>query len=252
MQTTAARSCSSPAAAAASAPPSPAPPAARGWRVGVNFVSREDAAQGVVDDVRRAGGEAVALRADVGRAGEVERLFGELDAAYGRLDALVNNAGVLDTFRVEDADEARLDATFRANVYSMFLCAREAVRRMSTAHGGQGGGIVNLSSVAARLGGLGGGAAYAASKGAIDSFTVALAKEVAREGIRVNALRPGLIDTDIQQAHGGMEQVTRLAATVVPLGRPGTADEVAEAVLWLLSDAASYVHGAILDVSGGR
>ena len=224
----------------------------RGWRVGVNYLSREDAAQAVVADVRRAGGDAVALRADVGRPAEVERLYGELDAAFGRIDALVNNAGVLASFRVAETDEERLEAMFRANVYSMFYCAREAVRRMSTAHGGQGGGIVNLSSVAARLGGLGGVAAYAATKGAIDSFTVALAKEVAREGIRVNALRPGLIDTDIQDAQGGIEHINRVAEAVVPLGRTGTADEVAEAVMWLLSDAASYVHGAILDVSGGR
>ena len=223
-----------------------------GYKVGVNYLHREDAAQAVVADIRAAGGEAVALQADVGRPAEVARLFAELDAALGTLDVLINNAGILTSFRIDTFDDAALTDIFQANVFSSFYCAREAVRRMSTAHGGRGGVIVNLSSAAARLGGLSGGSAYAATKGAISSFTVALAKEVARESIRVNALSPGLIDTDIQQLHGGLDNLQRLAATAVPLGRPGTADEVAQAALWLASDAASYIHGAVIDVSGGR
>jgi NAD(P)-dependent dehydrogenase (short-subunit alcohol dehydrogenase family) len=141
---------------------------------------------------------------------------------------------------------------FRANVFSMYFCSREGVRRMSTRYGNKGGSIVNMSSVASRLGGLAGGAAYAASKGAVDTFTLALAKEVGPEGIRVNALRPGLIATDIHDAHGGVERMQAMAKSVVPMGRSGTAAEVAEAVIWLASDAASYVHGAVLDVAGGR
>ena len=223
-----------------------------GYRVGVNFHRSADAAREVVDAIRASGGEAVALQADVGRLGEVERLFAALDDAFGRLDVLVNNAGILAKFRVDELDEAQLADVFRSNVYSACYCSREAVRRMSTRHGGRGGSIVNMSSVASRLGGLGGGAAYAASKGAIDSFTLALAKEVGGEGIRVNALRPGLIATDIHQVHGGLDQMETLAKTAVPLGRSGSADEVAAAVLWLASGAASYVHGAVVDVAGGR
>jgi NAD(P)-dependent dehydrogenase (short-subunit alcohol dehydrogenase family) len=222
-----------------------------GYRVGVNYHRSADAARAVVDEIRGSGGEAVALQADVGRLDEVQRMFGELDAAFGALDVLVNNAGVLANFRVDETEERKLEALLRANVYSAFYCSREAVRRMSTRHGGKGGAIVNMSSVAARLGGLAGGAAYAASKGAIDTFTLALAKEVGAEGIRVNALRPGLIATEIHEAHGGLAQMEQLAKTV-PLGRSGAASEVAEAALWLASGAASYVHGAVLDVSGGR
>ena len=224
-----------------------------GYHVGVNYHRSADAAHHVVSAIRTAGGEAVALQADVGRLGEVERMFRELDVALGRLDVLVNNAGILANFRIDAIDdESQLRAVFEANVFSAYWCAREAVRRMSTAHGGRGGAIVNLSSVASRLGGLGGGAAYAASKGAIDAFTLALAKEVGREKIRVNALRPGLIATEIHALHGGLEQMERMAQSAVPLGRSGSADEVAQAVLWLASDAASYVHGAVIDVAGGR
>ena len=225
---------------------------AAGYRVGVNYLHSETAARQVVAEIQSAGGQALALRADVGQLGEVVHMFAELDAAFGRLDVLVNNAGVLANFRVDALEAEALLAVFQANVFSSYYCAREAVRRMSSAHGGRGGVIVNLSSVAARLGGLGGGAAYAASKGAIDSFTLALAKEVGREGIRVNAIRPGLIATDIHALHGGLAQMERLAEGVVPLGRSGSADEVAQAALWLASDAASYVHGAIIDVAGGR
>lgn len=223
-----------------------------GYRVGVNYHRSEAAARTLVDSIVAEGGEAVAIQADVGRLSEVERLFRELDAAFGQLDVLVNNAGVLGNFRVDTLDERLLGAMFEANVFSMFYCAREAVRRMSTAHGGRGGAIVNLSSVASRLGGLAGGSAYAASKGAIDSFTLALAKEVGGEGIRVNALRPGLISTDIHDIHGGAEHLARLSRATVPLGRPGSADEVAAAVLWLASDGASYIHGTVVDVAGGR
>jgi NAD(P)-dependent dehydrogenase (short-subunit alcohol dehydrogenase family) len=224
----------------------------QGWRVGVNYLHSEQAAQAVVAQIQAGGGEAVALQADVGRQDQVQAMFARLDDAFGKLDALVNNAGVLANFRVDDSDENNVADLFRANVFSMYFCSREAIRRMSTAHGGRGGAIVNLSSVAARLGGLGGGAAYAASKGAIDSFNLALAKEVGAEGIRVNAIRPGLISTDIHNVHGGIARMEQMAATAVPLGRAGTASEVAEVALWLTTPAASYVHGTVIDVSGGR
>ena len=165
---------------------------------------------------------------------------------------LVNNAGMLSKFNVSETEIAPLSEVFAATVFSAFYCSREAVRRMSTKHGGRGGVIVNMSSVAARTGGLSGGAAYAATKGAMDSFTVALAKELGAEGIRVNAIRPGLIATEIHNAHGGLDQMERLAKTAVPLGRSGSVMEVAEVALWLASGASSYVHGAIIDVSGGR
>jgi NAD(P)-dependent dehydrogenase (short-subunit alcohol dehydrogenase family) len=223
-----------------------------GYRVAVNYLGNESAARVVVDEIRARGGEAVALQTDVGRFDDVVRMFREVDEQFGAVDVLVNNAGILAKFRVDELDANALEAVFRSNVFGTYYCAREAVRRMSTAHGGHGGVIVNMSSVASRLGGLSGGSAYAASKGAIDSFTLALAKEVGREGIRVNALRPGLIATEIHEVHGGLEQMTQLAATAVPLGRAGSAEEVARAVLWLASPAASYVHGAVIDVAGGR
>ena len=223
-----------------------------GYRIGVNYLRSEAAAHAVVTQIREAGGEAIALQADVGRLDQVERMFTQLDAAFGKLDVLVNNAGVLANFRVESVDENNVADLFRANVFSMYFCSREAIRRMSTVHGGGGGAIVNLSSVAARLGGLGGGAAYAASKGAIDSFNLSLAKEVGIEGIRVNAIRPGLISTEMHDVHGGIAKMEQMAKTVVPLGRAGSASEVAQVALWLASDAASYVHGTIVDVAGGR
>ena len=225
---------------------------AAGYRVGVNYHRSEAAAHGVVGAIRATGGEAVALQADVADPAQVARLFEQADAQLGTLDVLVNDAGILASFRVDALDHAQLATVFQANVFSMFHCAGQAVRRMSTKVGGRGGAIVNLSSVAARLGGLAGGAAYAASKGAIDTFTLALAKEVGLEGIRVNALRPGLIETDIHDVHGGVERMKGLAATAVPMGRSGSADEVAQAALWLASPAASYVHGAVIDVAGGR
>lgn len=222
-----------------------------GFKIGVNYLRSEDAARAVVEEIRGHGGDAITLKADVGRLDEVQRMFAELDLAFGALDVLVNNAGIMTRFRVEETDEANLEEVLRANVCSVFFCAREAVRRMSTRHGGKGGVIVNMSSVAARLGGLPGAAAYAASKGALDAFTLALAKEVGTEGIRVNAIRPGLIATEIHEVMGGLPQMELLARSV-PLGRSGAASEVAEAALWLASGPASYVHGALLDVSGGR
>ena len=226
--------------------------AREGWRVGVNYLSSTQAANDVVSRIEAAGGQAIALQADVGQLDQVVRMFARLDEAFGPCDALVNNAGVLANFRVDAVDERNVADIFRANVFSAYYCAREAIRRMSTAHGGKGGVIVNMSSVAARLGGLGGGSAYAATKGAMDSFNLALAKEVGAEGIRVNAIRPGLISTEIHNVHGGIEKMELMARTAVPLGRAGSALEVAEVALWLASDAASYAHGSIVDVAGGR
>ena len=223
-----------------------------GYRVGVNYLHSAEAARAVVADIEGNGGEAIALQADVGRQSEVQAMFAALDVAFGRLDVLVNNAGILASFRVDEADESNVEQMYRANVYGVYFCAREAVRRMSTLHGGPGGTIINMSSVAARLGGLAGGSAYAGSKGALDTFTLALAKEVGGEGIRVNALRPGLIDTEMHNVHGGIGQMQQMAKTAVPLGRSGTPREVAQVALWLASDAASYVHGAVIDVAGGR
>ena len=223
-----------------------------GYRVGVNYLHSEAAAQEVVNGIRQAGGEAVALKADVGKLDDVVAMFAQLDSAFGPLDVLVNNAGVLANFRVDAVDERNVAELFSANVFSAYYCSREAVRRMSTAHHGKGGIIINMSSVASRLGGLGGGAAYAASKGAIDAFTLALAKEVGSEGIRVNAIRPGLISTEIHDLHGGIAKMEQMAKTVVPLGRAGAAAEVADVALWLASSASSYVHGSVVDVAGGR
>ena len=223
-----------------------------GYRVAVNYLRSEAAAQAVVTQILAAGGQAVALQADVGRQDQVVAMFKQLDEAFGAPDVLVNNAGVLANFRVDTADENNLVDVFRANVFSAFFCSREAIRRMSTAHGGKGGVIVNMSSVAARLGGMSGGSAYAASKGAIDSYNLALAKEVGLEGIRVNAIRPGLISTEIHALHGGIAKMEQMAKGAVPMGRAGSAREVAEVALWLASDAATYVHGSVIDVAGGR
>lgn len=224
----------------------------RGWRVGVNFHRSEAAAREVVQRVQAAGGQAVALQADAGKLAEVQRMFVQLDEAFGVLDVLVNNAGVLASFPITEVDEGKLRAVYEANVFSAYYCAREAVRRMATSRGGRGGAIVNMSSVASRLGGLAGGSAYAGSKGALDSFNLALAKEVGRDGIRVNALRPGLIATEIHNVHGGIAQMQEMAKAAVPLGRAGSAREVAEAALWLATEQASYVHGTVVDVAGGR
>lgn len=226
--------------------------AAKGYAVCLSYVSNSAAAEQVVADIEQAGGTAIAVQADVAAEADILRLFERIDAAFGPLTALVNNAGVLEPqMRVDAFDTARLTRLFATNIVGSILCAREAVRRMSTRHGGSGGGIVNLSSIAARLGAPGEFVDYAASKGAIDTFTVGLAKEVADEGIRVNAVRPGLIHTDIHASGGEPGRVERLKG-VIPMQRGGDAEEVAQAILWLLSDEASYVTGTMLDVSGGR
>lgn len=226
--------------------------AARGYAVCVNYVANRAAADTVVAAIRDAGGTAFAVQADVGREADVGRLFGACDAELGRVTALVNNAGTLERqMRVEAMDAARLQRVFTANVVGSFLCAREAVRRMSTARGGAGGAIVNVSSAASRLGAAGEYVDYAAAKGAIDTFTIGLAQEVAQEGIRVNAVRPGFIYTDIHARGGEPGRVDRVKA-FVPMRRGGTANEVARAIAWLLSDDASFTTGAFIDVAGGR
>ncbi|WP_332816199.1 SDR family oxidoreductase [Ramlibacter sp.] len=226
--------------------------AARGWSVAVNYAANADAAQQVVRAVEAAGRRAMAVQADVSDEQQVLRMFGEIDERLGRVTDLVNNAGVVDVSeRVEQMSGERLQRIFGINVIGSFLCAREAVRRMSTRHGGFGGAIVNVSSAASRLGSPGQYVDYAAAKGAIDVFTVGLAKEVAAEGIRVNAVRPGLIDTDIHASGGIPDRVQRLAHEV-PMQRGGSAEEVAQAIVWLLSPEASYTTMSLLDVSGGR
>ncbi|MFZ3121323.1 MAG: SDR family oxidoreductase [Variovorax sp.] len=226
--------------------------AQRGYAVAVNYASNSLAADEVVHRIRASGGTAIAVQADVGDEAQVLAMFEKVDARLGRLTALVNNAGVVDLqARVDEMSVARLERMFRINVIGSFVCAREAVRRMSTKHGGSGGAIVNVSSAASRLGSPGQYVDYAASKGAIDTFTVGLAKEVADEGIRVNAVRPGLIETDIH-ASGGMPERAAMLAPTVPMKRTGTPDEIAGAIVWLLSPEASYTTAALLDVTGGR
>jgi NAD(P)-dependent dehydrogenase (short-subunit alcohol dehydrogenase family) len=226
--------------------------AARGWRVALSYVSNVKAADAVVAQIEKAGGEAFAVRADIEVEADIVSMFGEVDRRFGGLDGLVNNAGVVDRkSRVDAMSLARLERMMRTNVIGSIVAAREAVRRMSTAHGGRGGVIVNLSSVAAVLGGPGEYVDYAASKGAIDAFTIGLAKEVATEGIRVNAVRPGIIDTEIHASGGQPDRVAAMRG-LVPMKREGTADEVARAILWLLSDDSSYTTGTVVTVSGGR
>ena len=226
--------------------------AQRGYAVAVNYASNSMAADEVVRTIRAGGGTAIAVQADVGDEAQVIAMFEKVDAKLGRLTALVNNAGVVDLqARVDEMSFARLERMFRINVIGSFICAREAVRRMSTRYGGAGGAIVNISSAASRLGSPDQYVDYAASKGAIDTFTIGLAKEVAAEGIRVNAVRPGLIDTEIH-ASGGMPDRAFDLAPTVPMQRTGSADEIAGAILWLLSPEASYTTMALLDVTGGR
>ncbi len=223
-----------------------------GYAVAVNYQSNSLAADEVVRTIRDGGGQAMALQADVSREDEVLAMFARVDAKWGPLAALVNNAGVVDfSSRVDGMRVARLSRMLNTHVLGSFVCAREAVLRMSTRHGGAGGGIVNLSSAAAKLGSPGQYVDYAACKGAIDTFTIGLAKEVAAEGIRVNAVRPGIIETDIHASGGEPDRAQRLAPQV-PMQRPGSAQEVAHAILWLLSPQASYCTGALLDVGGGR
>ncbi len=227
--------------------------AKEGYQVAVNYQNSKEAAERVVAQIQADGGRAVAIQGNVGKSEDVVRVFQEVDDKLGTLDVLVNNAGILASYRVDQLDEDNLIKTFEANVFSAFYCSREAVRRMSTAHGGRGGNIINMSSVAARLAAaVAGGSVYAASKGAIDVFNLALAKEVGLEGIRVNGIRPGLIDTEIHAPRGGLDKMHELAKTGVPMGRTGLPEEVAEAVIWLASDAASYVHGSVIEVAGGR
>ncbi len=226
--------------------------AARGYRVALTYQSQSAAADAVVKTIREAGGTAMAMQADVGVEADVLKVFKTIDEQWGMLDVLVNNAGMLEKqMRLDQMDVARWQRVLNANVIGSFLCAREAVLRMSTRHGGKGGSIVNLSSAAARLGSPNEFIDYAASKGAVDSMTFGLAKEVAAEGIRVNAVRPGLIYTDIHISAGEPGRVER-AKDAVPMKRGGTAEEVAEAILWLASEQSSYVTGTLIDVTGGR
>jgi NAD(P)-dependent dehydrogenase (short-subunit alcohol dehydrogenase family) len=226
--------------------------AARGYAVAINYVARKDAAEAVAADVGKAGRKAITIQADIGRPQEIARLFQTIDAEFGRLDAFFNNAGILRrAANFVDIAPARLQEILAVNTAGAFITAQEAVRRMSTRSGGHGGVIINMSSLAAKLGGAAESTDYAFSKGAIDTLTVGLAKELASEGIRVNAVRPGLIETDIQKDFGIGDRVGKYKE-LVPLKRGGTPQEVAEAVLWLCSDQASYITGVLLDVSGGR
>ena len=226
--------------------------AQEGWAVAVNYARDRDAAERIVDRILATGGQARAFLADVADEAQVLKMFAAIDAEMAPLGALVNNAGVIDVpGRVDTMAVQRLERMFAINVIGSFVCAREAVKRLSTKHGGPGGAIVNLSSAAARLGAPGQYVDYAAAKGGIDVFTLGLAKEVATEGIRVNAVRPGIIETDIH-ASGGQPDRAREMAPLVPMQRAGSAEEVAEAIIWLLSDASSYTTGAVIDVTGGR
>ena len=226
--------------------------AQRGWAVAVNYTHGTAAAQGMVARIRDAGGTALAVQADVSDEAQVLAMFEAIDTELPPLGALVNNAGVVDVqARVDVMTLPRLQRMFAVNVFGSFMCSRQAVQRLSTAHGGAGGAIVNLSSAAARLGAPGQYVDYAAAKGAIDVFTLGLAKEVALEGIRVNAVRPGIIATDIHASGGQPDRAAQMAPTV-PMQRTGSAEEVAQAIVWLLSDAASYTTGAVIDVTGGR
>jgi NAD(P)-dependent dehydrogenase (short-subunit alcohol dehydrogenase family) len=224
----------------------------RGWQVAVNYAANRAAADKVVASIEEAGGKALAVQGDVGKAADIVSLFQAVDRHFGRLDGLVNNAGIVDyPARVDEMSAERIERMLRVNVTGSILCAGEAVRRMSSRHGGRGGAIVNISSMAAVLGSATQYVDYAASKAAIDTFTVGLAREVAAEGVRVNAIRPGIIETDIH-ASGGLPDRPRELAPSIPMLRTGTAEEVADAVLYLLSPSASYITGAILNVSGGR
>jgi len=226
--------------------------AQRGWAVAVNYTSDAAAAQGIVARIRDAGGTALAVQADVSDEAAVLAMFATIDRELPPLGALVNNAGVVDLgSRVDAMSVERLQRMFAINVFGSFVCAREAVLRMSTKYGHAGGSIVNLSSAAARIGSPGQYVDYAAAKGAIDVFTMGLAKEVALEGIRVNAVRPGIIATDIHASGGTPDRAAQMAP-LVPMQRAGSAEEVAQAIVWLMSDESSYTTGAVIDVTGGR
>ena len=226
--------------------------ASKGYAVCIGFLRNRDAAQAVVQEIRDNGGSAISVQGDVAAEADVLRLFQESDRSLGALTALVNNAGIVVTkSRVEAMDAARLQLMFATNAIGQFLCAREAIKRMSTKHGGKGGAIVNVSSGAARLGSPGEWVDYAASKGAVDTMTLGLAKELAGEGIRVNCVRPGFVNTEIHATAGEPNRIERLRESI-PMKRGGEPEEVARAILWLLSAEASYSTGAILDVTGGR
>jgi NAD(P)-dependent dehydrogenase (short-subunit alcohol dehydrogenase family) len=225
--------------------------ASRGYGVVVNYAGNVEAAEAVCHEIHAMGGEAVAVRGDVSNPDDVEHIFAAADR-MGPLAALCNNAGMIaEPKRVDEMDAARIGRMLAVNVTGSMLCAGAAVRRMSSRHGGKGGAIVNLTSGAAKLGGPGAYADYAASKGAIDTFTIGLATEVAGEGIRVNGVRPGIIDTEFHATGGDPDRAARMASSI-PMARVGTAEEVAEAVLWLISDASSYVTGTTIAVTGGR
>ncbi len=226
--------------------------AKRGYAVCINYRQNTEAAEKILNQINSEGGKAISVQADISQQLDVLRLFETVDKTLGTLTALVNNAGYTEPqTRVEKMDSVRLQRVFATNITASFLCAREAVKRMSTKHGGQGGSIVNVSSLAAQLGGPGEYVDYAAAKGAIDTMTIGLAKEVATEGIRVNGVRPGLIYTEFHAGGGDPKRVDRLKETV-PMKRGGEPEEIAKAILWLLSDEASYCTGSILNVSGGR
>lgn len=226
--------------------------AAAGYAVAVNYNASSAKAEEVVAQIKGAGGTALAIKADVSTDEGAKHLFETVDRELGTVTALFNNAGIIhENMPIEETDLAEIDRLWKVNISSQFACAREAVKRMSTKHGGKGGAIVNMSSVAARIGGGGGLLAYAASKGAIDTFTTGLAMEVAAHGIRVNAVRPGIIETEIHDGTGDMDRVARLGP-LVPMGRSAPPEEVADLVLYLLSDKASYVTATSVDVAGGR
>ncbi|QEC42275.1 SDR family oxidoreductase [Pseudobacter ginsenosidimutans] len=226
--------------------------AANGYAIALNYNKNKTAADNVVNEIKSGGGNAIAIQADIAVEAEVVRLFEEADRQFGTLDCLVNNAGILEKqMRVEDMTADRLNRIFAANITGQIICAREAIKRMSTKHGGKGGAIINVSSIAARLGSPDEYVDYAASKGAIDTFTIGLSKEVAAEGIRVNAVRPGLIYTDIHADGGEPGRVDRLK-TSLPMKRGGQPEEIAEAILWLASDKSSYATGSFIDLGGGR
>jgi len=223
-----------------------------GWRVVVNYARAAEAAEAVVREIESAGGSALALQGDVAREEDVLATFSEIDRRFGRIDGLVNNAGIVGKLgRFDQIETADLRRVFEVNTFGAFLSAREAVKRMSTRHGGRGGAIVNMSSAAASIGSAGEFVHYAASKAALNAMTLGLAREVAREGIRVNAVEPGLVETDMHEAIVGSARTERLMATIA-IGRSASTEEIADPVLYLLSDAASYVTGAVLRAAGGR
>lgn len=225
---------------------------ARGWSVGVNYAGNARAAAEAVAEVEKAGGKAIAIMGDVASEKDVIAMFDATSKAFGYIDGLVNNAGILaPSLPLAEMTVERMRRLFEVNILGSYMCAREAARRMSTSRGGKGGAIVNLSSAAARLGSPNDFVDYAGSKGAIDTFTIGLSKELGPEGIRVNAIRPGLIDTEIHAVAGSPDRAFTLGKQM-PLRRAGTTDEVGEAIIWLLDDASSYVSGSILDVAGGR